>query len=491
MGPAVSGCVARWALQCAAALIAVGLATCGGPLLLPAPPARAITAPVVDPAATPPDTPPGPDQPMRMIQTCAVTGVLPGSDLGAPPIGQAFMDLPALWQSAGKGAGIRVALIDTGVNRSPRLQHLRGAGDYVADGDGLSDCDSHGTVVASIIGAAPAETDGLAGVAPEAELISIRQSSDAFQPENPSPGDMQSDRRAGTVATLARAVVHAANAGARVINMSVVACIPVLKPVDQKALGAALRYAAVDRDAVLVSAAGNLGSPACAQNPDVDPTRPADPRNWDRVVTISTPSWFSDYVLSVSATDGAGAPALDDHGREISLSGPWVGVGAPGIFVDAVTDRGQLINATFDSQAGLMKSMSGTSFSAAYVSGLAALVRAKYPSLSAAQVIRRIERTAHSPANVVDNRIGYGTIDPVAALNDDIATGQQLPAAHLTRRMVLPAPPPAPDRRPMATALMGSAAAIAVAALVLGVLRMAGHDRRPRAGAKGGGTNGE
>jgi membrane-anchored mycosin MYCP len=481
-------CAPRWALRCGAAMIAVGLAVISGPLILVVPPARALSAPVVDPATPPPpDSPPGPDQPMRMIQTCAVTGVLPGSDLGAPPIGQALMNLPALWQSAGKGAGVTVAMIDTGVNRSPRLEHLRGAGDYVVtDGDGLSDCDSHGTVVASIIGAAPAETDGLAGVAPDAELISIRQSSDAFQPEQPSPVDTQTDRRAGTVATLARAVVHAADTGARVINMSVVACIPVLKPVDQNSLGAALRYAAVDRDAVLVSAAGNLGGPSCAQNPDIDPTRAADPRNWAGAVTVSTPSWFADYVLSVSATDGAGAPAVDDHGREISLSGPWVGVGAPGVFVDGVTDRGQLINATFDSQAGVMKSMSGTSFSAAYVSGLAALVRAKYPNLSAAQVIRRIERTAHSPANVVDNRIGYGTIDPVGALNNDVAIGQRLPDERVTRRLVLPAPVPAPDRRPMATAVIGSSAIIAVATLALGVLRLAGYDRRPRPGAKGG-----
>lgn len=472
----------RWAQRGAAALIVVGLT-----MMSAATPAHAVTPPAVDPAATPPDTPPGPDQPMRMIQSCAITGVLPGSDLGSPPVGQAFMNLPALWQSAGKGAGVTVALIDTGVNRSSRLEHLRGGGDYiVGDGDGLSDCDSHGTVVASIIGAAPAEIDGLAGVAPDAELISIRQSSDAFQPENPSPADTQADRRAGTVGTLARAVVHAANTGARVINMSVVACIPVLKPVDQNTLGAALRYAAVDRDAVLVSAAGNLGTSGCAQNPDIDPTRPADPRNWSGVITVSTPAWFSDYVLSVSATDGAGAPAVDDHGREISLSGPWVGVGAPGVFVDGVTDRGNAINATFDSQAGVMRSMSGTSFSAAYVSGLAALVRAKYPNLSAAQVIKRIEWTAHSPAYLVDNRTGYGTIDPAAALNDDVNFGQRLPSEHLTRRLVLPAPPPTPDRRPMVTALVGSSATIAALALALGVLRLGGYDRRPQTAAKRG-----
>jgi len=90
--------------------MAVELAMISGPVIFGVPPAGAVTAPLVDPAKTPPDTPPGPEQPMRMIQSCAVTGVLPGSDLGAPPAGQAFMNLPALWQSAGRGAGVTVAL---------------------------------------------------------------------------------------------------------------------------------------------------------------------------------------------------------------------------------------------------------------------------------------------------------------------------------------------------------------------------------------------
>ena len=466
-------------LRLAAATAAAALVFAG-----PGLPAAAITAPVIDPAAVPPDTPPGPDQPMRTIQSCAVTGVLAGSDLGAPSVSQAFMDLPALWQSAGKGAGVTVALIDTGVTPSPRLPRLRGAGDYVvAGGDGLTDCDSHGTLVASIIAGQPAETDGMSGVAPEAELISIRQSSNAFTPENPGGGDPQQDKRAGTVSTLARAIVHAANAGARVINMSVVACIPVLKPVDQTTLGAAVRYAVIDKDVVLVAAAGNLGGQgqeSCAQNPDLDATNTADPRNWAGVVTISTPSWFSDYVLSVSATDGAGQPAVDQSGREISLAGPWVGVGAPGVFVEGFNDRGELINSTLNSQTNQLQSLSGTSFSAAYVSGLAALVRAKYPNLSAAQVIRRIELTAHSPAHVVDNRVGYGVIDPVAAMNYDVAVGDRLPAGEkLSRPLALPAPPPAPDRRPMLTAVIGSAALVAAVALLFGVRRVAGTRRWP------------
>lgn len=438
-------------------------------------PAVAVAPPVIDPAAVPPDTPPGPEQPMRMDFACAVTAVLPGSDLGAPPPAQAFMDLPSLWASAGKGAGVTVAVIDTGVSPSARLPRLRGAGDYVVEGgDGLGDCDSHGTIVASIIGGSPAETDGFAGVAPEVELISIRQSSVAYSPANPSPDDPAADERAGTVSTLARAIVHAANAGARVINMSIVACIPVLKPVDQVALGAAVRYAAVEKDVVLVAAAGNIGSTDCAQNPDLDATRPTDPRNWSGVVTISTPSWFSEYVLSVSATDATGQPAMDANGGEISLAGPWVGVGAPGVLVEGFNDRGEAINSTLNSREGVLESISGTSFSAAYVSGLAALVRAKYPDLSAAQVIRRIERTAHSPANVVDNRVGYGVIDPVAALNYDVPVGDRLPEEHLTQPLALPPPAPEPDRRPLATALIGSAVLIAVVAGLFGVLRLAG-----------------
>ncbi|GAB7145862.1 peptidase S8 [Mycobacterium riyadhense] len=429
--------------------------------------AAAITAPAVDPGAVPPDTPPAPDEALRMEHACMITGLLPGTDLGAPNPSQAFMDLPSLWKSAGRGAGVTVGVIDTGVNPSPRLPHVHGGGDYIVpEANGLSDCDSHGTVVAAIIGGSPAETDGLSGVAPDADIISVRQSSEAFVPANPSPGDFQSDRRAGTVSSLAKAVVHIANMGVRVINMSIVACIPVLKPVDQTTLGAALRYAAVDKDVVIVAAAGNLANQDCAQNPDIDATNIKDPRNWNGVVTVSTPSWFSDYVLSVSAVDGNGKPAVDDHGREISLSGPWVGAAAPGVFVQGFNDKGGVINATFDPTAATLRAINGTSFSAAYVSGLAALVRAKYPNLTAAQVIRRIELTAHSPAALVDNRVGYGTIDPAAALNNDVPLGPTQGHENLSRPLHPPPPPPPPDRAPMIVAVAGSAIAVAVIGVV-------------------------
>lgn len=64
------------------------------------------------------------------------------------------------------------------------------------------------------------------------------------------------------IAALARAIVHAADLGARVINISAITCLPADRPVDQAALGAAIRYAAVEKDVVIVAAAATAGRPA-------------------------------------------------------------------------------------------------------------------------------------------------------------------------------------------------------------------------------------
>jgi membrane-anchored mycosin MYCP len=121
--------------------------------------------------------------------------------------------------------------------------------------------------VAGIIAGAPA-ADGFAGVAPDAAIVSVRQSSAQYSPANPSGGDVQQAKTAGSVATLARAVRHAADLpGVKVMNISITDCIPAYRNVDQAALGAALRYAAIDKDIVVVAAAGNTGEATCQSNP--------------------------------------------------------------------------------------------------------------------------------------------------------------------------------------------------------------------------------
>jgi membrane-anchored mycosin MYCP len=113
---------------------------------------------------------------MRRSTACTITGLRPGTDPHTPSAAQTFMNPAALWAVGGRGAGVAVAVIDTGVSPSARLPRLRGGGDYVvAGGDGLADCDAHGTIVASIIGGSGADTDDFTVIAPDADLISIRQ----------------------------------------------------------------------------------------------------------------------------------------------------------------------------------------------------------------------------------------------------------------------------------------------------------------------------
>ncbi len=318
----------------------------------------------------------------------------------------------------------------------------------------------------------PGAPDGVAGVAPHALIISIRQSSRAFEPDNPGPGNTEARKKAGTMASLATAIVHAANMGAKVINVSVTSCVSAADPLDQTSIGAAVWYAATVKDAVVVAAAGNDGESDCAQNPTFDPLDPSDPRDWHQVKTVSSPSWFSDYVLSVGAVDNTGAPISK------SLTGPWVAAAAPGIGIIGLSpDTSGPVNAYPPAKPG-EKNMPfwGTSFSAAYVSGVAALVRAKYPDLSAHQVINRILQTAHNPPRGVDNQVGYGVVDPVAALTFNVPPGERL-APGVQRRVILPAaPPPPPDHRARNVALVF--AGVVLAAVVIATL--VGRARRAR-----------
>lgn len=511
----------------------------------------AVTPPVVPPGPPPADPAPGPDWPMKQTRACTLTGVMPGSDLREMPPALPLLDMPAAWQES-TGAGVVVAVIDTGVAPSPRLPHLVAGGDYVMGqyGDGLADCDAHGTLVASLIGASPSGAplpvrpegaqvappppaapapepippppppptititkttaappppppppaepppppgdlppgpppawgpsgpvaqaprlpvpqlppptggpDGLIGIAPDAVILAIRQSSQNFGLKDPRlDQDMEQTRRTGDINSLARAIVHAANLGARVINISLVSCIPVTKPTDQTVLGAALRYAAVDRDAVIVAAAGNAGTQGCTQNPQP----PTGASGWDDVTTIASPAWFDDYVVAVSATDNFGAPLM---GQAASLHGPWVDLAAPGADIVGLSTSGSVINASIDEDK--FKPIIGSSFSAAYVSGVAALVRAKFPQLSAADVIHRLTATAHAPAGGRDNVIGYGVVDPLAALTWDVPPAPAKAPTATDMPLHVPPPPPAPDPRPARVLAAQIAAGVVLVGAVL------------------------
>jgi membrane-anchored mycosin MYCP len=603
-----------WRGRASRATVAALLLTSGA--LAGLPPAYAISPPTIDPAAVPPDGPPGPPAPMKQNSYCTEVGVLPGTDFRLQPKYMDMLNLPEAWQF-GRGAGVKVAVIDTGVTPHPRFQHLIPGGDYIMGGDGLSDCDAHGTIVASMIGAAPANgaapppagprkpvtipttepppkapppqtvtlsplpqtvtmvppppqsqseappppgpfgfpapapappppaapapgqgpapgpgqapsanhgsggtvtipsysgggraigvdnlvsprpldpprptpppppappapagpaPDAYSGVAPDVDIISIRQSSQAFGLKDAYTGDEDPQTRAkiDNIETMARAIVHAANMGAQIINISDVTCMSARNIIDQRTLGAAVRYAAVDKNAVIVAAAGDSSKKDCKQNPIFDPLQPTDPRDWNAVTTVVTPSWFSDYVLTVGAVDPDGRP-LTQGGQgqgTTSIAGPWVGIAAPGTDIVGLSPRDDgLINA-IDGPDNTLLVPAGTSFSAAIVSGVAALVRAKYPQLSAYQIINRLTRTARGPARGVDNQIGYGVVDPVAALTWDVPEGPPTPPQQLSAPLVVPKPAPHRDMVPVWVAAGGLTGALLIGGAIFGVALM-------------------
>ncbi len=416
---------------------------------------------------------------MEQRGPCDTSGIIPGSDPGVMTPSQAMLNLPAAWQFS-RGDGQLVAVIDTGVRPGPRLPNVDPGGDFVETTDGLTDCDGHGTLVAGIIAGQPAPSgeDGFSGVAPAARVLSIRVTSAKFSPRLPG-GDPMLAQASLEVATLSRAIVHAADAGARVINISAITCLPADRPIDQAALGAAIRYAAVDKDAVIVAAAGNTGptgsvagGTSCESNALTDLGRPDDQRNWASVTSVSIPSWWQPYVLSAASLTPDGQPS------KFTMAGPWVGIAAPGENIVSASNRdgGGLANGLPDEHQQQIP-LSGTSYSAGYVSGVAALVRSKYPGMTATQVVHRITATAHNGARAPSNVVGAGTVDPVAALTWELPANPE--TNMVPAKPVVPPPAPAPkDNTPRTVAFIGSAVLALVVAAVAATVAIAARRRK-------------
>ncbi|MEV6164355.1 type VII secretion-associated serine protease mycosin [Streptomyces sp. NPDC052052] len=291
--------------------------------------------------------------------------------------------LDELWQDT-KGKGVRVAVIDTGVDDvNPQLRTAVDASagaDYLKGGssDGTVDEVGHGTKVAGIIAARPRKGTGFVGLAPEATIIPIRQND---------------EKNSGKDTTMATAIDHAIAEGADVINISQDTTKPLT---ENSALGRAVARA-LAKDIVVVASAGNDGM--------------------DGKRKRTYPAAF-DGVLAVASSD------RNNERAPFSQAGEFVGVAAPGVdIVSTVPGNGQCTD-------------NGTSFSAPYVAGVAALMRAKYPQWTAAQIVARIEQTAERSVTGHDDFVGWGVVDPVRALSGDDAPQDA------------PHPDPAPSRAP-------------------------------------------
>ncbi len=255
-----------------------------------------------------------------------------------------------------RGAGVVVAVVDTGVSAAaPALAGAVRPGADVTGGRADSDCAGRGTALAGLVAARPTGDGGPTGIAPDAEILPVRIT-DANRRISP--------------ARLAAGIRLATTAGADVILVA--AGVTTATP----DLADAVR-AAVARDVLVVAAVTDRGGENGGDPP------------------VGYPAGFS-AVLAVNAVgvDGAAGPVAADAGTDLAAPGAGLGIAPSG--------------------SGHYR-IGGAAVAAAYVAGVAALVRAYHPGLSQAEVRARLERTA-IPGGGSPRGVGAGTLDAYAAV---------------------------------------------------------------------------
>ncbi|OKI07214.1 peptidase M8 [Streptomyces sp. CB02923] len=272
------------------------------------------------------------------------------------------------------GENVTVAVVDTGVDGNhPDLKGSVLPGKSFASDGGTADQepgDGHGTGMASLIaghGHGPNGADGIKGLAPGVKILPIKTKD--------SEGGVSSEN--GFAEPLRYAVDH----GAKIVNMSFGGV-----GFDQKEKEA-ISYA-LAKDVLIVAGTGNDG--------------------------VETPM----YPAAAPGVLAVGAVAKDGQVWRKSNYGPHVRLLAPG---EGIYSAGL---------GSKYRQADGTSDATAYVSAAAALVRSKYPNLTAGQVANRLTKTAITPDGKSDistpsPKYGYGTIRPYRALTQDIPAGSK------------------------------------------------------------------
>jgi serine protease len=318
---------------------------------------------------------------------------------------------PSAWDLS-RGAGVRVGVIDSGVDLShPELGgKVAAARDQDAGPNGTADEVGHGTHVAGLACGATNNAAGIAGAGFDCQLVAEKS-------------DL-------TSSSVVASLVDATNKGAKVINMSFGGGR--LTAAELRALRYAFKH-----DVVLIAAA--------ADSPGVDQGHPAN----DLQPTGTGSHLDEGDGLVVTAADSSGARAsFAGHGSQISLAAfgdTGVG-GAPGIFSTFPYNRTQIetggtnppsppclnCRTTLNGDPGFGY-LAGTSMATPQVAGAVALVRAADPKLSNLSVIRLMKVTAQRSAGW-SSELGWGIIDAGAAVRGALALARDTTAPKTTPR---------------------------------------------------------
>lgn len=349
------------------------------------------------------------------------------AQITARPWAQQRLDPERVWPIA-NGSGVTVAVVDTGVDRvQPFLSgHVLPGIDVVNGGTADTDCVGHGTLVAGLIAGQLHSGVGFAGIAPGATILPVRQTNSGTD---------------GTAAGLAAAINAAVAAHAQVVNISIVT---VQSSNDlTRAVSNALSHGVI-----VVAAAGN------------------DQQKGDA----------PEYPASYPGVISVGSVGPDGRASSFSSTGTPISVVAPGSDILGPGAGG----------AGLVNGVQGTSYAAPFVAGVAALIREYRPQLTPAQVLHRIEATAEHPAAALpDASLGWGTVDPYAAVTDVLPEENGAGPAPVAAAKVAPPTPKGPADR-VKLAALGLAGAAVVFAILVPVLALAIRRTRNRADTRAG-----
>ncbi|MEV2275683.1 S8 family serine peptidase [Nocardiopsis sp. NPDC049922] len=370
------------------------------------------------------------DEPTALPQVTQVKGA---DEACAPPGTDVIARAPWTSHSLGltlahemsRGRGTSVAVLATGVD--PAVPALAGA----VEGAASEDCLGYGTFLAGVVAARPLPDSGFVGVAPESTVVPV------------PTGD--ADTGLASPADIAAGITGAVGAGARVILV-----------------GTATYQAseALDTAVATAEAAGAVVvAPATVPTPDGPfPGFPAQDRT----------------VLSAAAHDAAGDAVLGAPLVRPTGELARVDLTAPGAQVMSVGPGG----------AGHVTA-AGDGVAAAFVAGAAALLVAREPDLSPAQVRERLMTTAYgSPLGTVDPIVGSGRVDPLGALAADPAAAMEAGQARVSGEAFVPEPSGLGSvEAPVTAVVVGVCALVVVLCGVGGAVLRLGRERgwRPAA----------